>query len=122
MLTGPGDGSRQLPNVLKSLETLPQNMSSVSRLNGLLGKKDGLAQGIAGLKGLAETAKASAGKMQSLDGLSSLLRNVQESPDAYKGLKRMPGLMNHMGGVQGENPESMAKLLQTVVSSNEPFR
>lgn len=114
MLTGPGDGSRQLPNVLKSLETLPQNMSSVSRLNGLLGKKDGLAQGIAGLKGLAETAKASAGKMQSLDGLSSLLRNVQESPDAYKGLKRMPGLMNHMGGVQGENPESMAKLLQTV--------
>lgn len=114
MLTGPGDGSRQLPSVLKSLETLPQNMSSVSRLNGLLGKKDGLAQGIAGLKGLAETAKASAGKMQSLDGLSSLLRNVQESPDAYKGLKRMPGLMNHMGGVQGENPESMAKLLQTV--------
>ena len=114
MLSGPGDGSRQLPSVLKSLETLPQNMSSVSRLNGLLGKKDGLAQGIAGLKGLAETAKASAGKMQSLDGLSSLLRNVQESPDAYKGLKRMPGLMNHMGGVQGENPESMAKLLQTV--------
>ena len=114
MLSGPGDGSRQLPGVLKSLETLPQNMSSVSRLNGLLGKKDGLAQGIAGLKGLAETAKASAGKMQSLDGLSSLLRNVQESPDAYKGLKRMPGLMNHMGGVQGENPESMAKLLQTV--------
>ncbi|MFA7482829.1 MAG: hypothetical protein WC314_20140, partial [Vulcanimicrobiota bacterium] len=29
-------------------------------------------------------------------------------------LKRMPGLMSHMGGVQGENPEAMGRLLQTV--------
>jgi hypothetical protein len=115
MLTGPSDGMRQLPGVLKSLESLPKSMSSVSRLNGLLGKKDGLAKGVAGLTGLAEVAKSSSGTMKSLDGLSTLLRSVQSSPDAYGGLKRMPGLVNHLGGIQGDsNPEAMSRLLKTV--------